>query len=318
MFAFFVSIASCAYYFQHEEKSFLSWMRSTNQFYTGDEYHFRFGIFLTNSRYVKEFNAGHHNFKISLNKFSALTPAEYKARLGLRLDLSKRSTTKYTKKSNAESIDYRNKGVVNEIKDQGQCQSNYAFSLIQTIESSDAISTGKLLAFSEQNIVDCCVSTFGCNGGNPGLAFEYISEIQNGQVCLESDYPYTGSDDDCKFDDCPHYGSFNNLINVIEGDESDLASKIEYFGPTSVAIDASSATFQLYSSGIYDDPSCSAYDVNHAVGCVGFGKENDVKYWIVRNQWGTSWGEKGYIRMIWDNNQCGIATMAFIVLKGFI
>lgn len=108
----------------------------------------------------------------------------------------------------------------------------------------------------------------------PGFAFEYISEFLNGQICLEKDYPYTGIDDDCKFDDCPHYErSFNQIINVIEGDENDLASKIEYFGPTAVAIDASSASFQLYSSGIYDNPSCSPDDVNHAVGCVGFGFE---------------------------------------------
>lgn len=122
-------------------------MKSTNQFYTDNEYHIRFGIFLTNSRYVKEFNSGHKNFKISLNKFASLTPTKYRALFGLRHDLKKRPATKYTKKSNAKSIDYRDKGVVNEIKDQGQCKSNYAFSLIQSIESSECNSNREVANF---------------------------------------------------------------------------------------------------------------------------------------------------------------------------
>ena len=147
IFHIFASFISCAYYDQHEEKSFLSWMRSTNQFYTGDEYKLRFGIFIANSRFVKEFNSA-HKFKVSLNKFAACTPAEYKAHFGLHLARTKRIQPKFSKKTTADSVDWRDKGVVNEIKDQGQCQSNYAFSLIQSMESIDAIKTGTLQIFS--------------------------------------------------------------------------------------------------------------------------------------------------------------------------
>ena len=232
MLALFVSFVSSAFYLQHEEKSFLSWMRSTNQFYTGDEYRLRFGIFLTNSRYVKEFNTGHKNFRLSLNKFAACTPSEYKAYFGLRISRSKFFSVKSTLKTNTESLDWRDKGVVNEIKDQGECQSNYAFSLIQAIESRDAITTGTLRRFSEQNIVDCSSMTFGCNGGNPAFAFQSVIDEQNGQLCFEKDYIYTGNfGGDCKFAECPHYGSFLSATMVEEGDENDLAAKIEKYGP---------------------------------------------------------------------------------------
>lgn len=311
---FLISFVSSAYYHQHEEKSFLSWMRETNQIYTGDEYRLRFGIFLTNSRYVKEVNSRQKKFKVTLNKYAALTPAEYKSKFGLIKTKKSLFSTKKTPKTNSDTLDWREKGIVNEIKDQGTCQSNYAFSLIQAIESKDGKSTGSLKRFSEQNIVDCSSLNFGCNGGNPAFAFQSLIDEQNGQVCFEKDYVYTGNfDDDCKFDKYDHYGSFLEALMVDENDEDDLASKIELYGPASVCIDASNASFQLYSSGIYDEPSCSIDNINHAVGCVGFGVEGNTKYWIVRNQWGTSWGEKGYMRMIWENNQCGIAFFSFVI-----
>ena len=124
-----------------------------------------------------------------------------------------------TKKTSASSLDWRDKGVVNEIKDQGQCQSNYAFSLIQSIESRDAITTGTLRRFSEQEIVDCSSLTFGCNGGNPAFAFQSVIDEQDGQVCFEKDYAYTGEfGDDCKFTQYPHYGSFLEALMVEEED----------------------------------------------------------------------------------------------------
>ena len=310
MFALLASLASCAYYLQHEAKSFLSGMRSTNQFYTGDEYQTRFGIFLANQRLVKEHNAANKKFTVALNKFAAYTPAEYKALLGFRMDLKKRVAVKSTKKANAESLDWRDKGVVNGIKDQAQCGSCWAFSTVQAIESADAISTGTLQSFSEQNLVDCVTSCFGCNGGLMTEAFQYVIDNQNGQWCLESDYVYKAVDGICQFSKYSHVGSISKYVNVNEGDEDDLAAKCEQYGPVAVAIDASNWSFQLYHGGIYDESSCSPSNLDHGVGCVGYGSEDGTKYWIVRNSWGTSWGEKGYIRMIWKNNQCGIASMA--------
>ncbi|KAK8836074.1 hypothetical protein M9Y10_040030 [Tritrichomonas musculus] len=310
MFALLASLASCAYYLQHEEKSFLSWMRSTNQFFTGDEYQTRFGIFLANSRLVKEHNAANKKFTVALNKFAAYTPAEYSALLGFRMDLKKRVAVKSSKKANADSVDWRDKGVVNGIKDQAQCGSCWAFSAVQAAESANAIATGTLQSYSEQNLVDCVTDCFGCNGGLMTSAYDYVINSQNGQWCLENDYVYKAVDGTCKYSEYNHVGSLSKYVNVVEGDEDDLAAKVEQYGPVAVAIDASNWSFQLYYGGIYDEPSCSSTNLDHGVGCVGYGSENGTKYWIVRNSWGTSWGEKGYMKMLWKDNQCGIASMA--------
>ena len=314
MFALFASLISCTYYLEHEEKSFISWMRSTNQFFTGEEYQTRLGVFLSNLRLVKEHNSGNKRFTVSMNKFAAFTPSEYKALLGFKIDLSKRISHKTTRRSNAYSVDWRDRGVVNKIKDQAECGSCWAFSAIQAVESADAISTGTLQSFSEQNLVDCVTGCSGCSGGLMTEAYDYVLANQDGKFCLEDDYKYKAMDGTCQFDKYSHVGSISKYVNVVEGDEDDLAAKLEQNGPVAVAIDASNWSFQLYSSGIYDEPSCSSFSLDHAAGCVGFGSEDGTKYWIVRNSWGTSWGEQGYIRMIWKNNQCGIASMATLPL----
>ena len=314
MISLLASLASCAFYFQYEEKSFISWMRSTNQFYTGDEYQIRFGIFLTNSRRVNEHNAAKKKFTVSLNKFAAYTPAEYNALLGFKMDRSLRKESKPSKKSNADSLDWRDKNVVNEIKDQKNCGSCWAFSTIQAAESVNAISTGKLQRYSEQNLIDCVNTCWGCRGGVMSSAYAYILGFQDGNFNLESEYPYKSVEGSCEFQKHSKVGIMNDYIIIKKGDEDDLAAKCEQYGPVAIAIDASNWSFQLYSGGIYDEPSCSSISLDHGVGCVGFGSENGTKYWIVRNSWGKSWGEEGYIRMIWDGNRCGVATMAAVPL----
>lgn len=311
---FFITISSKLYYTQQEEKSFLSWMRSNSQIYTGDEYHLRLGIYLTNSRLVKTHNNSKSKFKVTLNKFACLTPTEYRSLLGFRYTNDKLSRPKFTSKPKSTSIDWRTRGVVNPIKDQGNCGSCWAFSAIQTVESIDCISNGSLLSLSEQSLVDCCYACFSCSGGNPYLAISYIAENQGGKFNLETDYPYTGVLGNCHFDEYQKYGSVSGYLSIAKGDEDDLAAKVENNGPTSVSIDASIWSFQLYEGGIYDDKKCHQDSINHSIGCVGFGVEGQTKYWILRNSWGTSWGEEGYMRMIWENNMCGVASMAVVAI----
>lgn len=312
MLALFTYLSTSVYYLQHEEKSFLLWMRSTNQFFTGDDYHLRFGIFLTNSRLVQQHKAANKKFTVSLNKFAACTSAEYKSLLGFKMNLQKFETKKIGGKSNTDSLDWRTKGVVNEIKDQAACGSCWAFSTIQAAESALAISTGNLQRLSEQNLIDCVRTCYGCHGGLMTSAYAYIVGYQDGQFNLESDYPYEAVARMCRFDQYPKVGTISDYINVESGNEDDLALKCEKYGPVAVAIDASNWSFQLYTTGIYDESSCSSVNLDHGVGCVGYGVEDSTKYWIVRNSWGTTWGEAGYIRMIWKDNQCGIATSACI------
>ena len=312
MFTLLATVAYSAYYLPHEEKSFVSWMRSTNQFFTGDDYQTRFGIYMSNQRLVQEHNAG-NTFKLGMNKFAAYTPSEYKSLLGFRQEASNEEATVSNFKVTDDEVDWRKKNVVQPIQDQAQCGSCWAFSTVQGCESIYAINAGQLLKFSEQNIVDCVTSCYGCNGGLMTSAIKYVVKKQGGKFMPESEYPYKAVAGTCKFDAKKAIGKVSGYINIKSGSESDLAAKIAQYGPACIAIDASHYSFQLYSSGIYNEKSCSSRSLDHGVGCVGYGTEDGTAYWIVRNSWGESWGEDGYIRMIKDkNNQCGIATMAII------
>ena len=309
MFAL-LSLATCILVQPHEERSFVAWMRSTNQLFTGDEYNVRLGIWLTNLRAVESHNAGPSTFKLQMNKFAALTPAEYRSLLGLRKTVAIPTGTRRTSMSNAQSLDWREKGAVTGVKDQGSCGSCWAFSVIQAQESQWAKVKGELPSLSEQNLVDCCTECSGCSGGDEWCSYQYVIDNQDGLWNTEDDYPYTAIDGSCKFQKdkgvCQVKGWYRPTTTQ---NEDELAEKLVSDGVVSVAIDASPWSFQLYTSGIYDEPSCMPEALDHAVGLVGYGAEDGVKYWIIRNSWGAFWGEDGYIRMVrGKGNQCGVAT----------
>jgi cathepsin L len=286
-------------------------MRESNQFFTGDEYQTRLGVFLANKRLVQQHNAANKGFKVAMNRFAAMTPSEYKALLGFKQIHQTNNAVESSTPAN-DSVDWRKKGCVNAIKDQGQCGSCWAFGTVASTEGVYAAKNGKLYNLSEQNLVDCVDTCDGCNGGLPELSYDYIVKHQNGNLMSESDYPYVAYDQSCKYDASKAVKiGMKGHKSVKEGSESDLASKCASVGPISVGIDASNWSFQLYSSGVYDEPACSSSSLDHAVCVVGYGAEGSKNYWIVRNSWGTSWGEEGYIRMSKDKkNQCGIATDA--------
>jgi cathepsin L len=284
-------------------------MRETGNMFTGDEYQTRLGIWLTNKRLVQEHNAGQNSFQLALNRFAHLTPAEYKVLLGFKINKAERKEAEVSMRAPNAAVDWRQKGVVNPVQDQGSCGSCWSFSTCQAQESIYAINYGTLQKLSEQNLVDCVTSCNGCNGGLMTSAYAYVKSKQGGKFMLQADYPYTGTDGTCRFDSSKGVSKVTGYTEIKEGSESDLASKISAYGPACIAIDASHYSFQLYSSGVYDDSSCSIANINHAVGCVGYGVEGSKNYWIVRNSWGSSWGEKGYIRIIRNNNnKCGVAT----------
>ena len=313
MLSLILSFIDCAFYNPNEENEFLDWMRYFNDFYNEGDYKFRFGIWMTNCRYIKEHNRGNNNYMLGLNKFIIYTPAEYQALLGLKPHVKPNLMSTRTKFEGHANLDYRNKGVVNDIKDQSSCGSCWAFSAIQAVESAYALKTGNLISLSEQNLIDCVRKCHGCNGGEIGCAYDYIIEKQDGYFNKGSDYPYTGHEMNCAYEPSKGVCHISSYIYAVQGDESDLQAKIAQYGPASVGIDASHLSFQLYSNGIYDEKKCLSTSINHGVGCVGYGTENNEKYWIVRNSWGKSWGENGYIRMTrGKENQCGIATLAVI------
>jgi cathepsin L len=213
---------------------------------------------------------------------------------------------------NPTSVDWRTQGYVTPIKDQGQCGSCWAFSAIASLEGQHFKASGKLVSLSEQNLVDCSKKqgNQGCNGGLMDQAFTYI-KVNNG-IDTEASYPYKAVDQKCKFSAANVGATDAGFTDITSGSEDDLETAIATIGPISVAIDASHSSFQLYKSGIYNEPDCSSSELDHGVTAVGYGSDaTGAKFYIVKNSWGTSWGTDGYIMMSKNKkNNCGIATAA--------
>ena len=168
------------------------------------------------------------------------------------------------------------------------------------------------MSFSEQNLVDCSKRNYGCNGG--WTPFAFMDVIDNNGISIESVYPYEARDDTCKYTINKYDVTFSR-IKLIEQSEDAVQQAVATVGPVSAAIDASRYTFQLYSSGVYDEPYCSSTRHNHAIAIVGYGNLNGKDYWLVKNSWGTSWGQQGYILMSRNkNNQCAIASSVSYVI----
>lgn len=200
-----------------------------------------------------------------------------------------------------ESHDWRAKGAVTAVKDQGQCGSCWAFSAIANLEGQDFLTNGTLRNLAEQQLVDCDKLDSGCNGGWMDNAFTYF---KTSKVMLTKDYKYTARGSSCKYD--AGKGTFNVVsFKDIPQNEDELAKAVYELGPISVAVDATA--FQFFTGGhIMTAKECNYRQLDHGVAVVGFGVENGTKYWIVKNSWGAGWGEEGYIRIQRGVGACGI------------
>ncbi|KAL5987766.1 putative cysteine protease rd21b [Asimina triloba] len=310
-----------------------------------DEMEKRFEIFKDNLRFVDEHNAGNHSFKVGLNRFADLSNEEYRTMyLGMKMDATRRlkrpRSDRYRFNEGEDlpqSVDWRKKGAVNPVKDQGSCAffsskhiscadvssldenckgSCWAFSTIGAVEGINKIVTNKLISLSEQELVDCDTSyNQGCNGGLMDYAFQFI--IDNGGIDTESDYPYNAADGRCDvYRKNAHVVTIDSYEDVPVNDENALKKAVAN-QPVSVAIEAGGRAFQLYSSGIFT--GICGTDLDHGVVAVGYGTENGKDYWIVRNSWGDSWGEQGYLKMERNiaakTGKCGIAMEASYPIK---
>jgi cathepsin L len=259
---------------------------------------------------------GVKTFRLAVNNFTDMSNLEFRSYFnGLRLERSVPKSPaelfEVTGKPMPKTVDWREKGVVTGVKNQEQCGSCWAFSAVASLEGQHALKNKKLVSLSEQNLVDCSSKegNYGCEGGLMDQAFQYVIDAHG--IDTENSYPYRATDDKCVFSKKNVGATLKSYTDIPSGNEKALMEAVATVGPISVAIDASQTSFQFYSSGVYNEPECSSIQLDHGVTAVGYGTQSGQDYWLVKNSWGTDWGQKGYILMSRNkNNQCGIATMS--------
>jgi C1A family cysteine protease len=279
----------------------------------------RFGIFTHNYKKIQKFNAENDTPQLAMNKFGDLTAAEFKnkhascAFYESNQDVVQASTESYDFGALPASVDWRAKGAVTAVKNQGQCGSCWTFSTTGVLEGWNFIHNGQLLSFSEQQIVDCDTGTDqGCDGGWPYLAVQYAAK--NG-LETEADYPYTAQDGTCRFQSGKAH-KVNNGYSFVTANSTDQLKAALVNQPVSVLIEADQDVFQFYKSGVIKLNCGAALD--HAVLAVGYHKVGVLEAFIVKNSWGTDWGMDGYVQ-IWDSQTpnggqgvCGILAQPMI------
>jgi len=289
------------------DASFEEWMQQFGKTYNGDEMQKREQIFNDNMAFIESENAKGNSYTLGWTPFMDLTNDEFKAGyLGFAapselfegaVNLGSHEATGDA----AATVDWRSKGAVTPVKNQGQCGSCWAFSTTGGIEGAWEISTNQLVSLSEQQFVDCDKSSNGCGGGLMSSAFQW-AESQD--LCTEQEYSYEAVDGSCRANGCTGIsaGGITGYKSV-SSSKSALESAITK-GPVSVAIEADQSAFQFYTGGVMSG-TCGT-QLDHGVLAVGYDSES----WIVKNSWGASWGESGYIRLTNNGNQCGILNSA--------
>jgi C1A family cysteine protease len=273
------------------------WKAKHNKSYAVAEESARFAIFVDNFNKINQKNAEHTTVKYGLNQFADLTGAEFKTRYASSgfVETDKEFVRAHTvdlgHHALPASVDWRTKGVVTPVKNQEQCGSCWAFSTTGVLEGFHAINTGTLLSFSEQQIVDCDTTCYGCDGGWPYLAMVYTAA--NG-IEQESTYPYTGVDGTCAYNKADTTAVNTNYAFVTAESTNALLTAIVSM-PVSVCIEADQDIFQLYTSGVITAAQDCGASIDHAVLAVGYDTIQGQQAFIVKNSWGATWGDDGYV-----------------------
>ncbi|KAB5561363.1 hypothetical protein DKX38_006320 [Salix brachista] len=293
-----------------------------------EEHDYRFSVFKANLRRAARHQKLDPTASHGVTQFSDLTPAEFRKQvLGLRrLRLPKDANKAPILPTSdlPEDFDWRDKGAVGPVKNQGSCGSCWSFSATGALEGAHFLATGELVSLSEQQLVDCdhecdpeepgsCDS--GCNGGLMNSAFEY--SLKAGGLMRKEDYPYTGTDRGaCKFDKNKVAARVANF-SVVSLDEDQIAANLVKNGPLAVAINA--VFMQTYIGGVSCPYICSRR-LDHGVLLVGYGsagyapvRMKEKPYWIIKNSWGEKWGENGFYKICRGRNVCGVDSMVSTV-----
>ncbi|XP_056644279.1 cathepsin L-like proteinase [Diorhabda sublineata] len=269
------------------------------------EEEFRFEIFQNNLRKIEEHNVkyekGEVSYFLKVTDFADWTSEEYRSMLQTQQSMEPKVNPIGTFKSEydfirPDSIDWREKGAVLDVKQQGNCGSGWAFSTTGALEAQLAIHRNLRIPLSEQELVSCVAVNYGCSGGWLGATLQYV---HSHGLSSSEQYPYTATDGTCRED------LTNKTIDTIQGyvildkDEEAIADAVGSVGPVSVYANAN--YWSLYGGGIFDNSDCNN-DYNHGVLITGYDQES----WTIKNSLGPDWGENGYIRLVRGKDQCGI------------
>ena len=285
----------------HDMK-FINFIAQHNKtFGTTEEFNFRRQVWGEAEEEINAHNAEGLTWTLGHNQFSDWTNEEYKVLLGYKPELRTAQyqdivPTEYTS-TNADGIDWRTKGAVTAVKDQGSCGSCWSFSTTGAIEGAHQIASGTLVSYSEMQFVDCdygITKNLGCNGGLMDKAFTYA---EKNAITTEEAYPYTPSHSKC--DDSKLTGAtllVSSFVDVALNSPDALKAQLMK-GPVSVAIEADKRVFQSYKTGVITGTACGV-NLDHGVLAVGFGTDSSgVEYYIVKNSWNSSWGDNGYVNI---------------------
>eukprot|EP01084_Bolivina_argentea_P316574 548799_1 len=308
-------------------KVFQEWKLEYNRVYNGlEEESIKYSIWSDNMELIANHNSKNLSYKMGINQFGDMTHKEFKSYIGsCSITSFKSNDISITKISDIDEITHMNapasvnwtaKGVVTPVKNQGGCGSCWAFGATGAMECNYAIKHGKLTSLSEEQIIDCGhPNSNGCNGGNSVSAMNYAAS--EGGLCTEKAYPYTAGETHengtCKVKTCgTKYDAPNksNPVTKIQHNNSTALMEAVVKGCVQVNIEADQPAFQHYKSGVITS-GCGA-DNDHSVLTVGYGTENGVQYWLVKNSWGQNWGDNGYVKICRNCKQntpygeCGI------------